>query len=233
VARFIGTQFVVRASYLILTVSALALMPHLASAEVYLDLYGGVALSGKTDAGHERSTAVPLDGTAKTLRFDSSGTVGVRGGVWLDPYPWFGVAADLSFFQRKADAAHIDLVPLSTLVMLRYPLSKSDQFPKGRLHPYIGAGPSVVYSHASINFGPPFGTIHHGSFFGHGVDVRGGLHWQVHKYFGLFTEYRFTQVTVTYDEQICPSVSVCIGPTADSRTEFTLNTHHVLMGIRF
>ena len=112
----------------------LALDPGIASAEGFADLYGGIALGNSTDAAHQNFgdpssfPSVPLGSTTKQLSFDSSGMVGVRGGYWLEPLPWLGLAADLSYFQRKAPSADIDLVPLSFLVMLRYPMLTSEQY---------------------------------------------------------------------------------------------------------
>jgi len=206
------------------------------AAEGFLDFYGGWALAGKTDAVHQRLVPPPPPGTVtKHLNFDASGTFGVRGGYWFEPFPWLGFAVDLSFFQRKAEAAHIDLVPLSLLLMLRYPLLTSEQFPKGQLQPYVGIGPSVFSSHTSIDFGPPFGGVNHGNVFGDGgVDVRAGLTWQAHKSFGLFWEYRFTHVNLDYQLETCPGLFTCTGPTTThSTTDLNLDTHHFLVGIRF
>jgi len=230
----------------------LTLVPGIASAEGFADLYGGFALGHSADAAHQNFgdpssfPPVPLGSTTKQVSFDGSGTVGVRGGYWLEPLPWLGLAADLSYFQRKAPSADIDLVPLSFLVMLRYPMLTSEQFPKGRLQPYVGIGPGLFYSHTSIEFGPPFGSVNHGSFFDDvGFDGRAGAAWQLHNRFAMFLEYRFTHVNLGYEKKACVPRSlaealalVCVfaenpPEVTVSTTETTLNTHHILMGIRF
>lgn len=233
------------AGRLLLTISVcglLSIAPSLVSAEGFVDFYGGFALGHNTDARFAQVSPTTATVT-KRLGFKASNTFGIRGGVWFgDALPWLGLAADLSFFQRKADAADIDLVPLSFLLMLRYPLFTSEQVPKGQLQPYVGIGPSFFYSHTSIDFGPSFGSVNHGSFFGDiGLDARAGLSWQIHKSFGLFWEYRFTYVALDYDQKVCPAQAgfglgafSCQGPTRTVQTtELTLNTHHLLVGIRF
>jgi hypothetical protein len=228
-----------------------SLVPVIASAEGFVDLYGGFALGHSADAANQNFgdpfsfPSVPPGRTTKQLSFDSSGTFGVRGGYWLEPLPWLGLAADLSYFQRKAPSADIDLVPLSLLVMLRYPMLTSEQFPKGRLQPYVGVGPGLFYSHTSIDFGPPFGSVNHGSIEDVGFDGRAGVAWELHKRFAMFLEYRFTHVNLGYEKKVCRPRSfaealslVCVfaenpPEVTVSTTETTLNTHHILIGIRF
>lgn len=230
----------------------LTLVPDIASAEGFVDLYGGLALGHSADAAHQNFgdpssfPPVPLGSTTKKLSFDSSGTIGVRGGYWFEGLPGLGLAADLSYFQRKAPGADIDLVPLSLLVMLRYPMLTSEQFPKGQLQPYVGIGPGLFYSHTSVDFGPPFGSVNHGSFFGDvGFDGRAGVAWELHKRFAIFLEYRFAHVNLDYEKKACVPRSlaealalVCVfaknpPEVTISTTETSLNTHHILMGIRF
>lgn len=217
-------------------------IPTLVLAEPFFDLYGGWALSQKTDATREDffPFTVPLPPSVKTTKqfqYDTSGTFGVRGGYWLESLPWLGGAMDLSFFQRKAEGAHIDLVPLSLLLMLRYPLITNNEFPKGKLQPYIGIGPSFFYSHSTMDFGPPLGQATHGNFFTDvGLDVRAGTSWQFHRAVAVFFEYRFTHVKLGYKEEHCIGLS-CLGNDPVTVTEHTIgttiNTHHFLMGIRF
>lgn len=214
-----------------------------ASAEGFFDLYGGLSLSEKTNAAAQdffpfTTPQPPSVNVTKQLDFDASGTFGVRGGYWVNPIPWVGGAVDLSFFQRKTEGARIDLVPLSFLLMLRYPVLMSDEYPKGRLQPYIGVGPSLFYSHASMDFDPPLGHVTHGNFFSDvGLDVRAGASWRASPHIALFVEYRFTHVTLDYKEEVCLGLIGCLADNPVKVTEHTiegtLDTHHVLMGIRF
>jgi hypothetical protein len=213
-----------------------------ASAEGFFDLYGGLSFSEKTSAVAQdffpsTSPQRPSANLTKQLDFGTTGTFGVRGGYWIAPLPWVGMAVDLSFFQRKAEGARIDLVPLSFLVMLRYPILTSDEFPKGRLQPYVGIGPSFFYSHASMDFDSPLGHVTHGNLFSDiGLDVRAGASWQASSHIAVFVEYRFTHVNLDYKEEQCLGLS-CLGSNPVTVTEHTiettLDTHHILMGIRF
>lgn len=121
--------------------------------------------------------------------------------------------------------------------MLRYPLVTNEEFPKGKLQPYVGIGPSFFYSHSTMDFGPPLSQATHGNFFSDiGLDMRAGTSWQFHRAVAAFFEYRFTHVKLSYKEERCIGLS-CVGDDPVRVTEHTigttLNTHHVLMGIRF
>jgi hypothetical protein len=51
------------------------------------------------------------------------------------------LTTDLSYFKAEEEKAKFDVVPLPLLLMLRRPLFKSENFPKGKLQSYAGVGP--------------------------------------------------------------------------------------------
>ena len=118
--------------------------------------------------------------------------MGIQGGYWLESVPWLGGAVDVSYFQADGDNVDITVIPSSLLVMLRWPLLTSDEFPKGRLQPYMGVGPSFFYLESTADFTPTISRKLRDAALDVGLDVRSGLAWQFHKHFALFTEYRFS-----------------------------------------
>lgn|SRR5574340_437756 len=214
------------------------------SAEWFGDLYGGVAFPENVTAQFDQSLPAPAKAT-RTYAVGNSPTFGVRAGYWFGkPYReeivWpfsshFGIAGDLSWFQRKAEGAKLDVIPISVLLMLRVPLFRSDEFPAGKLQPYAGIGPSLFVAQASLDSPTPdMNSIDHGRT-DFGFDVRAGLAWQVHERVAFFTEYRFTDVEFHFRGTTCLKPEGCVSRTMTTtdETKVSLITHHVLFGIRF
>lgn len=210
----------------------LILLPTVASGEWFADLYGGWAFGENSQAVFQQFEPTSISAT-RQLQFDASPTFGIRGGYWSGNLPSLGLAVDLSYFERKAEGAKLQVIPVSALFLLRWPLFTSDEFPRGKLQPYIGAGPTLFFSDASIDAPPPLADLGkaHNEF---GFDIRAGVAWQVHKAFAILTEYRFTDVTFHYRGTRCTE-SVCTTATTvtTSTTDVPLMTHHILVGIRF
>ena len=232
------------ASLILFVVAFVFLMvcPVPAPAEWFGDVYGGIALPESTTAQFDQRLPSSLK-TATKLDLDASPTGGVRGGYWFGKPSvvsnWFGsplvgLAGDVSYFQRNALGAKLDVVPLSLLLMLRLPLLKSDAFPRGQLQPYMGIGPSFFVAQAELDSpAPGIDAVHRGRT-DFGFDVRAGFMWQVHKRVALFLEYRFTDVTLRMLDRQCFQ-SFC-GPLQTeivSETRVKLATNHLLIGIRF
>ena len=80
---------------------------------------------------------------------------GGRTGYWIDPFPWVGFALDLHAYGANQDesgpSVNLSVVPISALLMLRYPLLESTDFPQGRLQPYAGAGPGAFISTVNLD----------------------------------------------------------------------------------
>ncbi len=145
-----------------------------------------------------------------------------------------GVAGYVSYFQRTGQGVKPDVVPLSLLLILRAPLLKSDEFPRGRFQSYVGFGPNFFVAQATIDSpAPDISSVHRGRT-DFGYDFRAGLLWQVHKAVAIFGEYRFTDVKLRMLDRQC-FASSC-GPLQIeivSETSVHLGTHHVLIGVRF
>ncbi len=224
----------IRLVTILLVVGWLTVTPAQVSAEVFIDVYGGVAFTGSGDVTFERVTfplfgPVTTESATRKVDSGSSPTMGIRGGYWLESVPWLGWAIDVSYFEADGDNVDITMVPLSFLLMLRWPLLTSDEFPKGRLQPYLGIGPGLFFVDLTGDFTPTFPQKVDDFDLGAGLDLRSGLAWQFHPRFALFGEYRFTHFSSESDPE--PPFPLGLG-TVES-VETTLSTHHFLAGVSF
>ena len=216
---------------LILPVSVMTTVIDGARAEGFADFRIGGAITPNTDAtGAVGGVAIP----SAPIDFKAGVSVGIRGGYWLDSAPWLGFAFDLSYFDPDEDVSllpvKLDVFPISALLMLRFPLLKSAAYPRGRLQPYAGVGPSAFVTTAKIklkeagapeNFSDTTVNL--------GLDVRGGVnfHFTGQDWPGslaIFLEYRFT-----YFE---PSdFKDDIGGVPIELELDRLDTHHIVAGV--
>ena len=216
-------------------------------AEFEVDLYGGLAKTENAEVEGLKAT-VPFSGmgpvTTEKFKTDTSFkdsfTVGGRVTYWIERLPWLGVALDGSYFKAEAKGADIEIpvYGFSLLMMLRYPLLPNEQFPKGRLQPYIGIGPEFAFGKAKAEFEENGVTTKiKDNDGGVGVDLRAGILWPLHRHWGIFTEYRFTYLDFDQDdtkdfEPIDPS-DPPEGTYKYKDLETKLTTHYFLVGISF
>ena len=200
---------------LVVVLAVLALAPA-ASAEWFLDAYLGPAIT----TGSTLNFTVFNQDQEQNLGGRSSPVFGLRAGRWLDNvnWPWLGVAFDVSYFRPATD---VQTVPLSLLLMARYGFLKDDEFPGGRLQPYVGVGPGLFISNADGAVG--FQKVDDTST-DIGVDVRAGLAFRIDANWAAFTEYRFTHVSPSWRVEV-------FGGKTDADTTF--NTHHILLGVSY
>jgi opacity protein-like surface antigen len=207
--------------------------PQVSTAEWFGDIYLGATTTNDTNIDIESSSSSFLGFTSqsKTQRvdFDNSFTVGVRGGYYSETLPWLGLAMDLSYFKADGQNAKIDVFPVSLLLMLRYPLFKSENFPRGRLQPYAGIGPALFFSNSKLEFQPPVSESASGFSIDSGIDIRFGLAWQFHKRLALFGEYRYTNFRIDSKQT---DLLYGFAGTEDRMTT-RLTTDHFLMGISY
>jgi len=220
--------------------TGLALVPRtdLVNAEWYADIYGGGAFTTR----HNTKTALPgFTVTAHDVKFDTSGTVGGRTGVWLDRIPWLGMGVDVFHFQptigggqtleitapglsTTATTQTIDVSVLGLgfdVLRLRLPLLQGEDYPQGRLQPYLTAGPALFWTRLkdTTNLPPPANQSD--TDMSVGVKVGVGASYQLTHLIGLFGEYRFTHFQAQHD---------FAGPVQLSET---FNTHHLIAGLSF
>jgi opacity protein-like surface antigen len=198
-------------------VLAIVVLAPVASAEWFGDAYIGPAIT-------TRSTLTFTEfGEGQSQDFDgrSSPLFGLRFGRWLDnlQWPWLGVAVDVSYFRPAID---VQTVPISLLLMARYGLLKDQEFPMGRLQPYVGLGAGLFISNVSGNLGSREADDTTRDI---GLDVRVGAAFLIDGPWAAFTEYRFTHFSPSFD------IKTFGGGTVSSDTTF--NTHHILLGVSY
>jgi hypothetical protein len=216
-------------------------MPTVVSGEWFADLYAGASMSQDADVSVEEFAPLFTPASAhRTVAFDPSITYGGRLGYWFKWVPWVGIAVDASSFRAEGKGVDIDLIPVSALFMLRWPLLTSAGTPYGRLQPYVGIGGSTfIVPSLDVDFRPAVAQKISTDSAEFGLDTRAGLAWQFHKRFALFAEYRYTHVRIEIDEKGCaaPPCTTSILPPGPQgfdnsrRVEATLDTHHLLVGV--
>lgn len=216
-----------------------------ASAEWFGDLY----LGGAFTSNHDLKTDSPEIGLKTTLagvQFDSSVSGGLRVGYWFESLSFLGLglldvwyfAPNISDQTRTVTAClsscgsgplqfrdfDLSVTVVGADVLLRYPLLKSSEIPKGRLQPYLAVGPALFITNAedSTNFDPTGQTDRDVSV---GVKAGAGLAWQFHKYFAVFGEYRFTHFS--------PEFTVFDSLAGKTTLRTDVNTHHFIVGASF
>jgi len=195
---------------------AVVAMPAVASAEWFADFYLGPAIT----SGSDLKFTLFGDEQTQTLNGRSSPSFGLRFGRWLEDFnlPWLGLAADLSYFRPAND---VQTVPVSLLVMARYGFLKDEEFPKGRLQPYVGVGPALFFSIANGIIGSA--DVNETST-DIGLDFRAGVAFQFDPNWAVFTEYRFTRVEPSWDVNVA-------GNKTNASTTFS--TNHVVLGVSY
>jgi opacity protein-like surface antigen len=225
----------------------IVVMPLAVSAEWYADLYGGGAFTSNT-TGTQNSTFGPSTLTGD-LKVDSSITGGGRAGYWFNSLPYMGAGLDIFYFQPDIPTQTVPTTitspfgsgtaPLTSqkysisvigigfdVLRLRLPLMKTEEFPHGRVQPYLTAGPALFISKVkdSGNFVPANQSKTDTSI---GLKAGAGLAFHLTRAIALFGEYRFThfKADVTFNDST--------EPPSQENIEATLNTHHVIGGISF
>lgn len=205
----------VRRALLAFAVALLCAAP--AFAQWQIDAYLGAPLFRSSDIELEADDpyTIVLFGD-----LDDEGEVaaGVRAGYfWNLAIPVdLGVAVDASGVFGKLGNADHNFVPVTALVMARLRMLPSEEFPGGRLQPYVGAGPSAVWS--MVDMGLMDDTA-----FDIGADVRGGVRYGLIGGLGIFGEYRYTYFEPHFEEDVF---------TLDSYAELDLKSsvHHLNFG---
>jgi opacity protein-like surface antigen len=171
-------------------------------AEAMLDAYLGGAFHDDSTIDYDTSFA----GSGFDLAsWDDSVAAGIRGGYWFEgPLKWFGLGVDLSYFSAEqstsfgfpiSDSTELVLLPVTPMAMVRVPLLASERYSGGRIAPYVGVGPGLF---VSVLLNDPF--IDDDVGFDVGLDLRAGVTTQLAPHFGLFVEYRRTDVDIEVED---------------------------------
>jgi opacity protein-like surface antigen len=205
------------------------------SAEGFVDFRLGGAVTQNTDG---TSKIGPVGGfpqmvSSGTIEFEAGVSVGIRGGYWVDPVPWLGFAFDFSYFDTDEDAPEpvkLSAFPISGLLMLRYPLLKDSNYPRGRLQPYAGVGAGAFVTTAKINLDSVGLEDFSDTTVAPGLDVRGGVNFHftrsnwAGRSLAIFLEYRFTRFEPS-------DFKDDFGGTPVELESDQWNTHHTVAGV--
>jgi opacity protein-like surface antigen len=205
----------------------------------YLALFGGVTFPSNTD-GELNNGGLTL--TVMDQDFGRSKSLGGKVGAWfpglrrstgLD----YGLEIDVTNYQPDVKAGRFrasgtfngipvngtvsssrDLDVNATIVaanvLLRLPLYVSDEFPNGRLYPYLGGGPGIQKS--------TFGSEGR-SDFDLALQAVAGVQLFLVKRVSLFAEYKFTHASQTF------GFRTSTGATQDET--YTFNVSHAAAGL--
>ncbi len=240
----------VKAKYvaaLLVALAWLTLVAVPASADWFADFYLGAAFTSNKDV--TRDTPGGRE-TFEDVHFDKSFAFGGRIGYWFETAPFVGPAVpfvglglDVSRFHPDISSQTVILVEaggavepfrlndidlsvtaISFDLMLKWPLLKSQQFPKGQLQPYFTVGPAIFIATAddTTNFGLPNNQSDTDTSVG--VKVGLGLAWQFHKNLALFGEYRFTHFKPEFEFK-----PLGVTTTVDTN----INSHYLLVGVSY
>ena len=215
------------------------------SAEWHADLYGGVAYTPPSDITLVvNPPSGSADHTFHNVKWNSSAAFGGRAGYWFDATPWYGIGLDVFRFNADIPTQTVDTtiqgvtapatlqeidisitVIAIDLVRLRYALLVSREYPRGRLQPYVTAGPALFKIRAT-NKGNGELSTRPATDSSIGYKVGGGLSWQLSKDAAIFGEYRYTHV---HAEPVFDSAFSSLRVPM----RFELNTHHLIAGVSF
>lgn len=223
-----------------------------ARAEWLVDMYLGATISPKSTFSIDMRD--PLVGKVQTgdhISFDNSTGVGGRVGYWFESFRWLGTSVDVEHFRANVphqvttnmshagvfnsiQSLRVDVAAVTLDAMFRWPgLMPTPDVPQGSLQPYLTVGPSVFVTKLEDTGGNlnPTGQSATAPF--PGFKLGTGLNWQFSKHMSIFTEYRYTQFTVSHDRTDFAGSSFAPLTPFQADMDVTLRTHHFLGGIGF
>jgi opacity protein-like surface antigen len=187
----------------------------------FADLYLGGAVPEDGNVNGEGSPfGVSINDSAKA-DYDNTYVVGGRAGFWSPSTRWLGLALDVSYLELEADGTETKVLPVSALVMLRYP--------GNRLQPYIGIGAGVFFTDTKVDIQlSGENNTFSDTAVDFGLDTRAGLAWRLFRCFAIFGEYRFTYYEADYSDKIDSG-----GAESDVNIEIDNKVHYFLLGFSY
>lgn len=212
----------------VLCLGLVAVCAENARAELFFDFSLGAAYTQPARIKVEDETTFPSISASERTSFDLSGEFAFRFGGWIEPLDVLGFAGDFSYFQAVGGPAEENhLWPFTFLVMVRAPLLKSRNHPHGQIQPYLGVGPSLVFSDSIIDLRPEVPDRVNTSAVDLGIDARAGLAWELLPHLALFVEYRF----LYFRQKLEETTDFAWFESIDASTKTDYLTHHLLLGL--
>lgn len=168
----------------------------------------------------DEDVTVKQEGASESGTGDYEGewTFGGRCGRWfgLGSLLDLGIFLDASGVWQEIGGFNVLSVPITALPMARIPLLRGEEFPHGRLHPYLGVGPSLVITDIDQ-------SIMNDTSTDPGLDMRAGASFMIFRQIGVFSEYRLTYSEADFRDTI--------EPVGRRKIEADLLMHHILFGV--
>lgn len=200
---------------------SLILWGAVAHAEIFADIGAGSAWTRpftlEVDRGGAHQTLPRLRSESRS--FESPPYYVLAAGLFLPNAPAVGFSA--GFVHMKIFAEGTELFDRFSIShgYNHVPVEAILRWPRGVVHPYVAAGPSVLVLHPEVAFrGEPLQQRY--TFGGFGVNAEGGVRATIRKPFGLFAHYRLTWSRADFD-------------AAGARFGLTELTHHAAAGLSF
>jgi opacity protein-like surface antigen len=184
--------------------------------------------------------------TADNISIDPSVIVGGKFGYWFSRegalranYPglmkYLGLELDISYHPLNWGRQGVVISPIgypmqikndgfmvtaAFLVMGRYGFLPDKEVPFGRLQPYLGIGPTIVFTKTDLNIGPDYQSSE-GDF---GFMVETGLRYMLWKNVSINAEckYRYLQAHVDADSRVFGMPYPLYAPMATTYNLFSL-----------
>jgi hypothetical protein len=157
----------------------------------------------------------------RQVSFRSAPVLGLRLGWWSNDYPQLGAALDVSHFTADGDGVDIDLLPISVLFLIAFPLHGDQNFITARIKPYAGLGIAMTAAtsfRVDFQSEPPREMKVKGR--GVGPDIRAGLSFDLCRRIALFGEFRYLIVPLkAKDDYTFLGPSFSLGEEVEARTE--------------
>lgn len=205
--------------------------PQVATAEPYVGLFVGAAIpeDKDVDATRRRDGLTILDGKLKDVEFDTSVVFGGKVGYFFTESRVFGGHFGLEF-----EVYHFRITALGFNELYRLPLLTSSNFPRGRLHPYIGVGLGILIANVETKTT----LLDQQSELSDtsvkpGLQVLGGAKFFLSKDIALFGEYKFTHAGGFGFEGKESGTFLGIPATETIKGNFNLTTHMIYGGLAF
>jgi opacity protein-like surface antigen len=232
------------AAVMLIAMTGLVLSARASSAEWFADVYAGVSLT----QNHDLTIHDPIVGLGvyRDTEFSTAPAYGIRMGRYFDSLPFLGLAVDyFSFspniapqgthrdgcmlvtgcgsFEGHTGRIDIDARAVSLDLMLRLPLLKTAQEPRGLLQPYLALGAPMFITTVTPRSTRQFRNQDDETQISVGYKGAAGVSYKIVSNLHLFGEYRFTHTSLDLDlhNAVVRNASV----------DTVLNTHSLLLGL--
>ena len=232
------------AAVMLIAMTGLVLSARVSSAEWFADVYAGVSLT----QDHDLTIHDPIAGLGiyRDTEFGTAPSYGVRFGRYFDGLPFLGLGIDYFTFSPnippqgthrdgcmlvtgcgsfEGHTGRIDIVAraVSLDLMLRWPLLKTAEEPRGLLQPYLTLGVPMFITTVTPRTTRQFRNQDDETQVAVGYKGAAGLAYKVVSNLYLFGEYRFTHTSIDMDlhDAVVRNASI----------DTKLDTHSFLLGL--